>query len=69
MPHSSHTRSNISIDLFNLPSLQDERRSKTMISEFPNDFFLPDGKNSRISQIINKWILVGKHQMVMKVLG
>ena len=27
-----------------------------MINEFPNDFFLPDGKNSRISQIINKWI-------------
>ena len=27
-----------------------------MISEFPNDFFLPDSKNSRISQVINKWI-------------
>ena len=27
-----------------------------MISEFPNDFFLPDGKISRISQVINKWI-------------
>ena len=27
-----------------------------MISEFPNDFFMPDGKNSRISQVINKWI-------------
>ena len=61
MAHSSHARSNILIDLFNLPSLPDERRSTTMISEFPNDFFLPDGKNSRISQIINKWILVGKH--------
>ena len=52
----SHTRSNVSIDLFNLPSLPDERRSTTMINEFPNDFYLPDGKNSRISQIINKWI-------------
>ena len=27
-----------------------------MIGNFPNDFFLPDGKNSRISQVINKWI-------------
>ena len=27
-----------------------------MINEFPNDFYLPDEKNSRISQIINKWI-------------
>ena len=56
MAHLSHARSNISIDLFNLPSLPDERRSTTMISEFSNDFFLPDGKNSRISQVINKWI-------------
>ena len=56
MSHSSHARSNILIDLFNLPSLLDERRSTNMISEFPDDFFLPDGKNSRISQVINKWI-------------
>ena len=27
-----------------------------MINDFPNDFYLPDRKNSRISQIINKWI-------------
>ena len=56
MAHSSHARSNVLIDLFNIPSLPDERRSMTMISNFPNDFYLPDGKNSRISQIINKWI-------------
>ena len=56
MAHSSHARSNVSIDLFNLPSLPDERRSMTMISDFPSDFYLPDIKNSRISQIINKWI-------------
>ena len=56
MSHSSHTRSNVLIDLFNLPLLPDERRSTTMINNFPNDFYLPDGKNSRISQIINKRI-------------
>ena len=56
MAHSSHARSNVWIDLFNLPLLPDERRNTTMINDFPNDFFLPDGKNSRISQIINKWI-------------
>ena len=27
-----------------------------MISDFPDDFYLSDGKNSRIRQIINKWI-------------
>ena len=26
-----------------------------MINDFPNDFYLPDGKNCRISQKINKW--------------
>ena len=56
MAHSSHARNNVLTDLFNLPSLPDERRSTTMINGFPNDFYLPDGKNSRISRIINKWI-------------
>ena len=44
------------IDLFNLRSLPDERRTTTMTNDFPNDFYLPDGKNSSISQIVNKWI-------------
>ena len=26
-----------------------------MFCEIPNDFFLPDGKNSRLSQIVNTW--------------
>ena len=56
MAHSFHARSKVLIDLFNLPLLPDERRSKTMINGSPNDFYLPDRKNSRISQIINKWI-------------
>ena len=34
----------------------DERRSTTMINKFPNDIFLLDGKNFRISQIVKKWI-------------
>ena len=36
--------------------LPDERRSTTMMGNFPNDLFLPDGKNLRISQVINKWV-------------
>ena len=55
MSCSSHARSKVSIDLLNLPLLPDERRSTTMINNSPNDFYLPDGKNSGISQIINKW--------------
>ena len=66
MAHSSNARSNISTDLFNLPSVADQRRSMMMICDFPKDFYIPDGKNSKI---INKWSLIDKHMMVMKVLG
>ena len=27
-----------------------------MVCDFPKDFYLPDGKNSKMSQIINKWV-------------
>ena len=53
MAHSSHTRSNVLIDLFNL---SDKRRTTMMYKNFPDDFYLPDGKNSRISQIVNNWM-------------
>ena len=56
MACSPYARNSILIVLFNLPSLSDERRQTTMIYYFPNDFFLPDGKNSRFGQIANKWI-------------
>ena len=55
MAHSSHTQSSVSIDLFNLPPLPDTRRQSTVASSISNDFFLPDGKNSRLSQIVNMW--------------
>ena len=55
MAHSSCTKSSVSIDLFNLPPLPDAGRQSTMFYEIPHDFFLPDGKNSRLSQIINTW--------------
>ena len=47
MAHSSHTRSNVSIGLFNLPLLPDER-TMTMNNDLPHDFYLPDGNNSKI---------------------
>ena len=50
MAHSSHTKSSVSIDLFNLPPLPDTRKQSMMICEIPNDFFLPDGKKYTIEQ-------------------
>ena len=56
MAHSSRTKSSVSIDLFNLPPLPDARRQSTMQCKIPNDFFLPDGKNTQLSQIVNTWM-------------
>ena len=55
MARSSRTKSSVSIDLFNLPLLPDAKKHSTMISEIPNDFFLPDGKNTQLSKVINTW--------------
>ena len=55
MARSSRTKSSISIDLFNLPPLPDTRKQSTMICKIPNDFFLPDGKNTQLSKVVNTW--------------
>ena len=55
MARSPRTKSSVSIDLFNLPPLLDRRRQSTMQCEIPNDFFLPDGKNTQLSKIVNTW--------------
>ena len=55
MAHSSRTKSSIFIDLFNLPPLPDTKKHTTMICEIPNDLFIPDGKNSQLSKIVNTW--------------
>ena len=54
MAHSSHTKSSVSIDLFNLPP-PDTRRQPTKQCKILNDFFLPDGKNTQLSKIVNTW--------------
>ena len=55
MARSSHTKSSVSIDLFNLPPLPDMRKHSTMICEIPNNFFVPDRKNTQLSKVINTW--------------
>ena len=55
MACSSRTKSSVSIDLFNLPPLPDTRKHSTMICEIPNNFFVPDGKNTQLSKVVNTW--------------
>ena len=44
MARSSHSKGSVSVDLFNLPTLLDERRVATSYLDIPVDFYLPDGK-------------------------
>ena len=54
MARSSHSKGSVSVDLFNLPTLQDERRVATSYLDIPVDFYLPDRKNSKISKIVSR---------------
>ena len=54
MARSSHSKGSLSVDLFNLPTLPDERRVATSYLDIPVNFYLPDGKNSKISKIVSR---------------
>ena len=54
MAHSSHSKGSVSVDLFNLPTLPNERRVTTSYLDIPVNFYLPDRKNSKISKIVNR---------------
>ena len=54
MARSSRSKGLVSVDLFNLPTLPDERRVATSYLDIPVDFYLPDGKNSKISKIVTR---------------
>ena len=54
MACSSHSKGSVSVDLFNLPTPPDERRVATSYLDIPVNFYLPDGKNSKISKIVSR---------------
>ena len=54
MARSSCSKGSVSVDLFNLPTLPDERRVATSYLDIPVDFYLLDGKNSRISKVVSR---------------
>ena len=54
MARSSRSKGSVSVDLFNLPTLPDERRVATSYLDIPVNFYLPDGKNSKISRIVSR---------------
>ena len=54
MARSSRSKGSVSVDLFNLPTLPDERRVATSYLDITVDFYLPDRKNSRISKVVSR---------------
>ena len=45
---ATHSKKEISIDLFNLPPLPDERNALDAYIDVPHNFYIPDGKNTRL---------------------
>ena len=45
---NTHSRKSVSIDLFNLPPLPNEHNTEESYMDMPNNYYVPDGKNSRL---------------------
>ena len=45
---ATHSKKEILIDLFNLPPLPAERNALGTYMDVPHNFYIPDGKNTRL---------------------
>ena len=45
---NTHLRKSVLIDLFNLPPLPNECNTEKSYIDMPNNYYIPDGKNSRL---------------------
>ena len=45
---NTHLHKSVSIDLFNLPPLPDEHNTEESYMDVPNNYYIPDRKNSRL---------------------
>ena len=51
---ATHSKKEISIDLFNLPPLPDERNALDTYMDVPNNFYIPDGRNTRLMNCVER---------------
>ena len=51
---TTHLKRDLSIDLFNLPPLPDERNAMDSYLDIPNNFYILDGKNLRLLQLTDR---------------
>ena len=69
---TTHLKRNFSIDLFNLPPIPDERNAMDSYLDVTNNFYIPDGKNSRLLQLterkeFNRKTLDGNEGFVLEI--
>ena len=68
MARSSHSKGSVSVDLFNLPTLPDERRVATSYLAIPVDFCQTE-KTPRLVELLADRHLTDKLLMVMRDLS
>ena len=51
---ATHSKKEISIDLFNLPPLPDERNALDTYMDVPHNFYIPGGKNTRFMDCVER---------------
>ena len=51
---ATDSKKEISIDLFNLLPLPDERNALDAYMDVPNNFYIPDGKNTRLMDCVER---------------
>ena len=55
MARSSRSKGSVSVGSLQIyQHLPDERRVATLYLDIPVDFYLPDGKNSKISKVVSR---------------
>ena len=51
---TTHSKKESLIDLFNLPPLPDERNALDAYMHVPHNFYVPDGKNTRLMDCVER---------------
>ena len=51
---TTHSKKESLIDLFNLPPLPDERNALDAYMDVPHNFYIPDGKNTRVMDCVER---------------
>ena len=51
---ATHSKKSILINVFNLPPLPDERNALDAYMDVPHNFYIPDGKNTRLMDCVER---------------